>query len=424
MRRPPVSGRERNIAVEPFADRARTPRLLVADLAAEEAWAAEERGGRRPALDAALERRIAFAGTAMRALAEPGDRLWTPMELPRGVLAELPGALGAVVPRLVSGPLERATGGLDPLPWAETAAVARLRRPGEGLREPAPPGAPLHALLRSLPTPPAEIARWANRRSTALEMARELDVALPGARLVSSPDELEAHLARGAAGADATTAGWVVKAPFAAAGRHRLIVEPGAAAPPPARLERLFARWGELLFEPWLERVVDFGTLAVVTAEETRVVGHHRLRVDRYGRFLAVRLTAGTVDRDSTATDDDAGPAPVDAERLGEISVGVGERLRRAGYRGPLSIDSFRYRRENGTTALHPLCEINARLSFGFLARCFAERLAGDLGPEEGTVAELSLNHPIGRRTVGPKLLRFPLSRSSEPGAPELRLTV
>ena len=50
----------------------------------------------------------------------------------------------------------------------------------------------------------------------------------------------------------------------------------------------------------------------------------------------------------------------------------VGSQLAQDGYRGPFGIDGFVYRGSDGQTRVHPLCEINARLSFGFVARALA----------------------------------------------------
>ncbi|HEY6177644.1 MAG TPA: hypothetical protein VIX73_24470, partial [Kofleriaceae bacterium] len=43
-------------------------------------------------------------------------------------------------------------------------------------------------------------------------------------------------------------------------------------------------------------------------------------------------------------------------------------------YRGPFAIDAFVYR-DGGAARLHPLCELNARYSFGWIARGLARRL-------------------------------------------------
>ena len=39
------------------------------------------------------------------------------------------------------------------------------------------------------------------------------------------------------------------------------------------------------------------------------------------------------------------------------------------------AVDAFAYRDGDGTRRFHPLCEINARLTFGWIARALAARL-------------------------------------------------
>ncbi|MEM7233786.1 MAG: hypothetical protein AAF517_16540 [Planctomycetota bacterium] len=53
----------------------------------------------------------------------------------------------------------------------------------------------------------------------------------------------------------------------------------------------------------------------------------------------------------------------------------VGRLLFDAGYRGPISIDSWMYLDAGCRARLRTLGEINARLSFGFVARALAELL-------------------------------------------------
>ena len=50
------------------------------------------------------------------------------------------------------------------------------------------------------------------------------------------------------------------------------------------------------------------------------------------------------------------------------------EALRGAGYHGPFAIDAFAYR-DGAARRFHPVCEINARYSFGWIAHALAARL-------------------------------------------------
>ena len=152
---------------------------------------------------------------------------------------------------------------------------------------------------------------------------------------------------------------WVVKAPLSASGRSRFIgksVErngPALIDPKSRRtVERLFDHHGSLLFEPWMERTADFGVSALL-GPELRIVGIHGQKIDRKGQFAAIDLHPDLSFRDR--------------DRLLETTGAVAEKLRDAGYVGPFGIDAWRYRTETGTV-LHPLGEINARMTFGLVA--------------------------------------------------------
>ncbi|HEU4730875.1 MAG TPA: hypothetical protein VFT22_23430 [Kofleriaceae bacterium] len=217
-------------------------------------------------------------------------------------------------------------------------------------------GAPPPALDASWADP---AARDANDRGRTLAIAQALGVALPGARLVGSLAELEAH-ARAFAGA--TTRPWICKARWTAAGRDRARGAGGAIGGELRRRRaRMFERLGPLVFEPWLDRVADLGICGEIAATGAiRLAEPHRLITDPRGGFLGIELS------------------PIDrarAEPLESTARAAAARLAaRTGDRGPFAIDAFVYR-DAGAHHLHPLCEINARHTFGWIARGLARRL-------------------------------------------------
>jgi hypothetical protein len=153
---------------------------------------------------------------------------------------------------------------------------------------------------------------------------------------------------------------WVVKAPLSAAGRSRFIDKIGGPlkdSKARRTVERLFEVHGPLLFEPWMDRVADFGGAALLTSKELRVVGFHRQVVDRKGQFAGIEVEAEIPER----------------ERMEDVLRGVAQSLRRAGYVGPFGIDAWQYRNRDGRLAFHPLGEINARMTFGLVAWTMAE---------------------------------------------------
>lgn len=379
-------------------------RLLIANLDAEEQLAGGHRGG----LPQSLLAGISAFGTLLRAFAEQGDRLWTPAPVDGARLAAVP---GLPQPQLVSGELAQLAAGGPILAWAETSEVAAMRRREEtakdGLHR-----LPLYRLPWRLPPPsPAAVAQ-VNDRAFYLRLAEELGCALPGARWIASLNELRRHLAAGGASAS-PTGGWVVKAPFSAAGRHRLVLPNGNVGSAGERaLERLLAAYGRLLFEPWMKRTADFGRCGAVLDDGVRWVGWHRQLVDHRGRFRGIRLGAGEL---------------TDGERrqAAEVSYAVASRLATAGYRGPFGIDFWRHRDAAGRQRLQPLGEVNARLTFGFVAHALAERLRDDggldaTGGNDGTRCSLHLTmqrRPGAQETAAEELWLLRRGRGeSEPG--------
>ena len=358
------------------------------DCEADFAAAASARGRARGTLPGRVLRTIAGAGTLLRAFAREGDRLCLPAAIEPAAMATVP---GLPKPRLET--YRRTDAGREDeiLAWGETDEIRQLRRGGSPPRSPQDWSAlmqlPLPDRLWRLPAPSPAAAAAVNDRAFCLEVARELDCQLPGARRIATLHELDAHLASGGAGA-ATHGGWVLKARFSAAGRWRYIHSPGSAIDR-RRIDRLLARHGDLLFEPWMERLEDLGVSAALTPAGWRVFGHHRQLLDRRGRFLGIEVVVGP-----------QAPEPWlgahDRDRLEEVLSGVAEALSRAKYRGPFGIDAWRYRRADGTVALNPLGEINGRMTFGLLTRALVDRLRGPFGWAPDTRIRLVFEEPTG----------------------------
>ena len=387
----------------------------MARRAADSGGSAGGAGGRGPrTLSASARRASAGFATLLRAFALDGDRLWTP----EPVAAERMAAVdGLPRPELVSGRLERLAvpPGEAVLAWGETAAVARIRRRGAvAARPPAddPPG--WLGVLRRLPAAAPEVAARMNDRRFCLELAGELGRALPGARSIRSVAELAEHLRSGAC--DAGGGAWVAKAPWSAAGRHRVIrsgldalgdgARLDAAGSDPALrggIERLLERSGALVVEPWVERTADYGAAGLVLPDGgMESLGTHRLEVDRRGAFTGLvlegPLSARSVD-------------PAARAALESTLESVGRRLAGAGYVGPFGIDGFTWREPGGASHVHPLSEINARLTFGLVARALAVRClqatpADEAAAGRPAAAVLRLGRPLGARGDDPVVSR------------------
>jgi hypothetical protein len=317
-------------------------RRILANLLCE-----DELAGRRASPPRSVLETVARMAPLLRVFAREGDRLWSPAPVDPESVPEIPG-----LPRPVfeSGPLRDLPPVDEVLAWCETPAAAAHRggaRPSSEISW----DAPLHDLLWRLPTSPPSVVATVHHRAFCLQIAEEIGCALPGARMVESIAELDRAL-------QMAPPAWVVKAPLSASGRSRFIERNGQTlADPKARrtVERLFEIHGPLLFEPWMERTEDFGVSALLGPDRLRIVGIHGQRIDRKGQFLGIDLHPGLSGQDR--------------DQLLRTVEEVAAALRRASYLGPFGIDAWRYRRDDGALILNPLGEINARMTFGLVAR-------------------------------------------------------
>ncbi len=342
--------------------------------------------GRRTPSRAALDTAADLA-TLLRAFARDGDRLWVPATVAPQRVAEVP---GLPQPALESGPLGSLAPPREVLAWGETPAAAAHRcRAPEAETEPVDlADGPLHERLWRLPAADPTVAAKVHHRAFALDVARRLGVALPGARMLASPAELGQHLNE--VGPVLGTAGrWVLKAPLSAAGRLRAIGSGHPEGHVARRVERLFDRHGPLLFEPWLERTADFGVAGLVDSRDTWMVAFHRSLIGRRGAFLGLELDACFRGLHGLAANE--------RERLETVFDGVAHRLRQRGYSGPFGIDCWRYR---GAAAVcwHPLGEINARMTFGLVARALVDRIREPAGLDSRTTVRLQISPPAPQR--------------------------
>ena len=115
-----------------------------------------------------------------------------------------------------------------------------------------------------------------------------------------------------------------------------------------------------------MNRVADFGCCALVTRDDFRMVSLHQQRVSKKGAFRGLDLGPDPLNAPNLD--------PTDNRRLRDTAKKVAERLLAVGYQGPFGVDAWRYLDRRGVAHFHPLGEINARLTFGFVGRAMWEQ--------------------------------------------------
>lgn len=161
---------------------------------------------------------------------------------------------------------------------------------------------------------------------------------------------------------------WVLKAPLSTSGTERIVGEGPLTMPQTRWAERQLSRWGELLYQPWYERVLDLS--AHVTVGE-------RVSVDGITRFL----TAGTgayrgavVGRWTRGLEPDVARAVHTIDVQGAVlqaARAAGAWAQELGFQGELSIDAAVVR-QGDELAVHPWLETNARRTLGRVALALA----------------------------------------------------
>ena len=164
----------------------------------------------------------------------------------------------------------------------------------------------------------------------------------------------------------------VVKAIYGSSGRGQIHCRGGQLrAEQRGRLENILRQQGQVVVEPWLDKVVDLSLHFDVGAEgATAVAGWTRFLTDGRGQYrgsFVGSLTAGLdeeVKRFLYGDGRDARRLPKLGEQLAEW---LAEPLRTAGYQGPVGVDAMVYR-DRDRMRLKPIVEVNPRTTMGRVA--------------------------------------------------------
>lgn len=199
----------------------------------------------------------------------------------------------------------------------------------------------------SLPISFDTVAR-VNSKLWSHELEVELGWALPGAATASTLDELRKCVA---SACPLASAKWVIKSPFGFAARDRVLGRGPTIEAPQARwAERRLSKGERLIFQPWLEVIREYGIVMEISPGGAYDIhGISDLQTNGAGTGKGYLLGRP--------------PMPSRLKELERIARLVGERLFKEGYYGPVGIDALEH-----ADGLHPLLEINARYTMGFIA--------------------------------------------------------
>ena len=187
-------------------------------------------------------------------------------------------------------------------------------------------------------------------------------------RLSRSTEQVLAEIGR------LTEAGFdsvVVKAIYGSSGRGQIHCRRGELRTEQrGRLENMLRQQGQVVVEPWLDKVVDLSLHFDVGTKGTAVAGWTRFLTDGRGQYrgsFVGSLTAGLdeeVKRFLYGDGRDARRLPKLGEQLAEW---LAEPLHAAGYQGPVGVDAMVYR-DRDRLRLKPIVEVNPRTTMGRVA--------------------------------------------------------
>ena len=280
---------------------------------------------RRTAAFEVLNRRLA---ERLLWLARPGDALLVPGPWPESLRSE---ARRRGV-ELVSTDAAADQGARVFTPWGWTpSAAAAGERAG--------------ALVRPIPF---AVAARVNSKLWSHALEVELGIAQAGAALAATFEELQEAVARACPGPNDK---WVVKSPYGFAARDRVLGRGPVLEEPQAKWSlRRLGRGETLIFQPWLTVIREYGVVSEIHPDGSfEVHGISDLQTNGAGTGTGYILGRP--------------PAPARAAELMRVASLVASRLFREGYFGPVGMDALEH-----AGGLHPLLEINARYTMGFVA--------------------------------------------------------
>ncbi len=205
---------------------------------------------------------------------------------------------------------------------------------------------------------PHEVVARVNSKLWSHELEKELGIAQEGAATASSFAELQEAVARAC---PAPEDKWVIKSPFGFAARDRVLGRGPLIDEPQAKWSlRRLSKGETLIFQPWLEVKREYGIV---------------MEISHNGAYSIQGISDLQTNGAGTGTGYILGrtPAPHRLRELESIALIVAQKLFEENYFGPVGIDALEHAR-----GLHPLLEINARYTMGFIALAVERELKPD----------------------------------------------
>lgn len=178
----------------------------------------------------------------------------------------------------------------------------------------------------------------------------------------------------------------VLKTLWSASGRGvSLVSRPEFVKPAIVRFSANVRNDGAVVWEPLLDRVVDFAMLFEVCPNGNVIyLGKNYYRSDEAGRFGVELIGCDPIHQYV-----EAGLVPADWEQIAseKLRCAISQSVSPSLYVGPVGVDSMLYRRKSGEMAIRLCIEANVRHSMGNvnmrIAKCFeGESLEWTLGDE------------------------------------------
>jgi hypothetical protein len=209
--------------------------------------------------------------------------------------------------------------------------------------------------------PSFDIVARVNSRAFSADIARTMGLKTAG-KVVSSIEELTQEIA-------SRSGPSLVKPLFGSSGIGHIIVRGVGDHEGLTRSGSLIGKSGQgVSVEPLLDRIDDYAANFFLERDGTiSNISFHQGIVDGRGVFRGIILRPDTIFLE------------IFYEDLFRSVEVVGAALHNAGYFGDVGIDAFSYN-DSGTLRMNPLCEINARITMGDVARGCRHHLGGAFG--------------------------------------------